>query len=83
MLRQWLRLQTLPGSTWGARVGDRRPPALLSATFLPTQDPSRDGCCLLQELLRDPLYIGLKHRRVRGQEYDDLLDEFMQAVTDK
>ena len=83
MLHQWLRLQTLPGSTWGAGVRDRRPPALLTATFLPTRDPSRDGCCLLQELLRDPLYIGLKHRRGRGQEYDDLLDEFMQAVTDK
>lgn len=83
MLRQWLRLQTLPGSTWGAGVRDRCPPALLTATFLPTRDPSRDRCCLLQELLRDPLYIGLKHRRVRGQEYDDLLDEFMQAVTDK
>uniref|UniRef100_A0A5F9CUS7 Malic enzyme n=1 Tax=Oryctolagus cuniculus TaxID=9986 RepID=A0A5F9CUS7_RABIT len=37
----------------------------------------------IKELLRDPLYIGLKHRRVRGKEYDDLLDEFMQAVTDK
>uniref|UniRef100_A0A8I3N3L0 Malic enzyme n=2 Tax=Canis lupus familiaris TaxID=9615 RepID=A0A8I3N3L0_CANLF len=36
-----------------------------------------------EELLRDPLYIGLKHQRVRGKEYDDLLDEFMQAVTDK
>ncbi|KAB0376427.1 hypothetical protein FD755_010871, partial [Muntiacus reevesi] len=36
-----------------------------------------------EELLRDPLYIGLKHRRVRGQEYDGLLDEFMQAVTDR
>ncbi|GAB1292316.1 NADP-dependent malic enzyme, mitochondrial [Apodemus speciosus] len=36
-----------------------------------------------EELLRDPLYIGLKHHRVRGEEYDDLLDEFMQAVTDK
>ncbi|OBS67975.1 hypothetical protein A6R68_03484, partial [Neotoma lepida] len=35
-----------------------------------------------EELLRDPLYIGLKHPRVRGKEYDDLLDEFMQAVTD-
>ncbi|XP_075858524.1 NADP-dependent malic enzyme, mitochondrial isoform X2 [Microcebus murinus] len=37
----------------------------------------------IKELLRDPLYIGLKHQRVRGKEYDDLLDEFMQAVTDK
>nr|XP_045226064.1 NADP-dependent malic enzyme, mitochondrial isoform X2 [Macaca fascicularis] len=36
-----------------------------------------------EELLRDPLYIGLKHQRVRGKAYNDLLDEFMQAVTDK
>uniref|UniRef100_A0A8C1MKV7 Malic enzyme n=1 Tax=Cyprinus carpio TaxID=7962 RepID=A0A8C1MKV7_CYPCA len=36
-----------------------------------------------QTLLDDPLYIGLKHKRVRGKEYDDLIDEFMQAVTDK
>uniref|UniRef100_A0A9J8DGL6 malate dehydrogenase (oxaloacetate-decarboxylating) (NADP(+)) n=1 Tax=Cyprinus carpio carpio TaxID=630221 RepID=A0A9J8DGL6_CYPCA len=36
-----------------------------------------------QALLDDPLYIGLKHKRVRGKEYDDLIDEFMQAVTDK
>lgn len=37
----------------------------------------------VQTLLDDPLYIGLKHKRVRGKEYDDLIDEFMQAVTDK
>ncbi|XP_042544337.1 NADP-dependent malic enzyme, mitochondrial [Dipodomys spectabilis] len=36
-----------------------------------------------EELLRDPLYIGLKHRRVRGKEYDEFLDAFMHAVTDK
>lgn len=36
-----------------------------------------------QVLLQDPLYIGLRHRRVRGQTYDDLLDEFMKAVSDR
>uniref|UniRef100_A0AAQ4PUP4 Malic enzyme n=1 Tax=Gasterosteus aculeatus aculeatus TaxID=481459 RepID=A0AAQ4PUP4_GASAC len=34
-------------------------------------------------LLKDPLYIGLRHKRVRGRAYDDLLDEFMAAVSDR
>ncbi|RWS26046.1 NADP-dependent malic enzyme-like protein [Leptotrombidium deliense] len=36
-----------------------------------------------ETLLNDPLYIGLKQKRVRGPQYDDLLDEFMEAVIKK
>jgi malate dehydrogenase (oxaloacetate-decarboxylating)(NADP+) len=32
-------------------------------------------------LLADPLYLGLHQRRVRGDDYDSLLDEFISAVT--
>lgn len=33
-----------------------------------------------EELLADPLYIGMQHRRVRGPAYDALVDEFVAAV---
>jgi len=33
-----------------------------------------------ETLLNDPLYIGLKHSRLRGEVYDDLVDEFVMAV---
>ena len=32
------------------------------------------------ELLQDPFYVGLSRRRLRGPEYDDLVDEFMTAA---
>jgi len=35
----------------------------------------------VQQLVNNPTYIGLRHKRVRGQRYDDLIDEFLQAVT--
>ncbi|PWA82798.1 NADP-malic enzyme 3 [Artemisia annua] len=33
-----------------------------------------------EKLLNDEFYIGLKQNRARGQEYDELLEEFMTAV---
>ncbi|MFV1969876.1 MAG: NAD-dependent malic enzyme [Acidimicrobiia bacterium] len=32
------------------------------------------------ELLDDPLYVGYRQPRLRGKEYDDLIDEFVDAV---
>ncbi len=36
-----------------------------------------------EKALADPLYIGLSQKRLRGQEYDDLVDEFVQAVQER
>jgi malate dehydrogenase (oxaloacetate-decarboxylating)(NADP+) len=33
-----------------------------------------------EELLNDPLYIGVKERRLTGKEYDDFFEEFVSAV---
>jgi malate dehydrogenase (oxaloacetate-decarboxylating) len=49
-------------------------------------DPSRTLPVVLdagtdnEELLSDPLYLGWRHRRVRGAEYDELVDTFVDAV---
>ena len=34
------------------------------------------------ELLDDPLYVGYREPRLRGQEYDELIDEFIDAVNE-
>ncbi len=33
-----------------------------------------------EERLNDPLYLGLRHRRIRGREYQDFIDRFVDAV---
>ncbi len=36
-----------------------------------------------EALLTDPLYIGCKRHRLRGHEYDDLIDEFIEAACNR
>lgn len=36
-----------------------------------------------QELLDDPLYVGWRQRRLRGADYDSLVEEFVEAVKSK
>lgn len=33
-----------------------------------------------ERLLNDPFYIGLRHKRIRGEEYNRFVDNFMTAV---
>jgi malate dehydrogenase (oxaloacetate-decarboxylating) len=35
------------------------------------------------ERLQDPLYIGWRHERITGQDYDDFLDSFVQSIKRK
>lgn len=36
-----------------------------------------------EELLNDPLYLGYPHKRLEGEAYFELVDEFIEAVQDK
>ena len=35
------------------------------------------------ECLADPLYVGWRHERVRGPEYDDFVETFVSAVVER
>ncbi len=36
-----------------------------------------------EELLNDPLYLGWRHARVRGENYDEFIEAFVQGVKEK
>jgi malate dehydrogenase (oxaloacetate-decarboxylating) len=36
-----------------------------------------------EALLNDPIYVGWQHKRIRGQEYDDFVEAFVEAVEDR
>ncbi|MEO6652912.1 MAG: NAD-dependent malic enzyme [Ilumatobacteraceae bacterium] len=52
-------------------------------------DPARSLAVLLdvgtdnQQLLDDPLYLGWRHPRISGADYDELVDAFVDAVVDR
>ncbi|KAL0571642.1 NAD-dependent malic enzyme, mitochondrial [Marasmius crinis-equi] len=55
-------------------------------TLIGGTDPHRSLPVMLdvgtnnEELLNDPLYVGWPHKRVRGKEYDDFMDQFVQLI---
>ena len=36
-----------------------------------------------EEMLNDPMYLGWRHERVRGQDYDDFIDAFVRVIQKK
>src|SRR6186713_1594264 len=51
----------------------RIPPSLTLPIMLDVGTDNR-------ERLNDPLYLGLRHQRIRGREYQDFIDRFVDAV---
>lgn len=71
---------------WGTNGVDISIGKLMIYTAAAGIDPSQvlpvslDAGTNNQTLLDDPLYLGLKHKRVRGEEYDKMVDKFVKSA---
>ncbi|MCD2256517.1 malolactic enzyme [Agrilactobacillus fermenti] len=68
---------------WGVQGVDISVGKLMVYTAAAGIDPSQvlpvviDAGTNRQSLLEDPLYLGERHERIRGQQYDDFIDQFV------
>ncbi len=73
---------------WGVSGVDISIGKLMVYTAAAGIDPSQvlpvsiDAGTNNQTLLKDPLYLGCRHERIRGKRYDDFIERFVQAVAD-
>ncbi len=71
---------------WGVQGVDISVGKLMVYTAAAGIDPSQvlpvviDDGTNRQSLLDDPLYLGNRHKRVRGQKYDDFIDQFVETA---
>ncbi len=71
---------------WGVQGVDISVGKLMVYTAAAGIDPSQvlpvviDDGTNRQSLLDDPLYLGNRHKRVRGKQYDDFIDKFVNTV---
>ncbi|MGT2930648.1 malolactic enzyme [Streptococcus dentasini] len=71
---------------WGVQGVDISVGKLMVYTAAAGIDPSSvmplviDAGTNRQELLDDPMYLGNRHKRIRGQQYDKFIDQFVQTA---
>ncbi|GAY73689.1 malolactic enzyme [Lentilactobacillus kosonis] len=73
---------------WGVQGVDISVGKLMVYTAAAGIDPSQvlpvviDDGTNRQSLLEDPLYLGNRHKRIRGEQYDNFIDKFVSTVED-